>query len=626
MSRTRTATFAAAPYDYAEARAIADELELAEPVAIALVRRGHRTPQAARSFIEAAIEHDPSEFAGIGDAVAAIRAAIGRNERITVHGDYDVDGMCATAILVGALRRADAECDWLIPDRLGDGYGLSPGSVEEIARRGSGLVITADCGIASVAEVDALLAAGAAVVVTDHHQPGDDLPACPIVHPAVSGYPFEGLCGAAVAHKLVRALERDLGADAGGPGDLDLVALATVADLVPLVDESRTLARRGIAELRRARRAGTRALMEVANVEPERVDEGDIAFRLAPRLNAAGRLYRADAGVELLLATDDGRAREIAAELDSANYERRETERGVSNEAEAALRALPDDAREAPAIVVAGEGWHPGVVGIVASRLAERHGRPAVVLSIDGAKAKGSGRSVPGFDLLAALDACSDHLDRYGGHRAAAGMELPADAIEPFRSSFAAHAREVVPEDGLESPEPVDAVVGPEGLGLDVAEQLERLAPFGLGNPSVRLLVPAARIGDVRPMGEEGRHARFTLGSGAGTLQRAGRRLQLGERARCRSAAAARPGRPTRGQPLERRRRTARGPRRLDRREGTAPANTTARPKRFPAGGGSVTRPSSRATSRRRDGAGRTPAGGRSSTPAAARSSPASPS
>ena len=523
MSGCSPSTFAAEPYDYGEARRLADELELAEPVAIALVRRGHRTPDAARAFLAADVEHDPSAFAEIGDAVAAITAAIGRCERITIHGDYDVDGICATAILIGALRRAGAECDWLIPDRLGEGYGLSERSVAEVKRRGSGLVITADCGVASVAEVDALLAAGVEVVVTDHHQPGEALPACPIVHPKVSGYPFEGLCGAAVAHKLVLALERQLGLEGPPARDLDLVALATIADLVPLIDESRTLARRGIAELRRARRPGARALMEVAAVEPERVDEGDIGFRLAPRLNAAGRLYRADAGVELMLTDDASRARQIAAELDAANHERRETERGVSNEAEAARRELPEELREASGLVVAGEGWHPGVVGIVASRLVERHGRPAIVLSIDErGRAKGSGRSVPGFDLLAALDACAEHLDRYGGHRAAAGLELSADSIDAFRAAFAAHARDVTPEEGLAASEIVDAVVGPEGFGLDVAEQLERLAPFGQGNPPVRLLVPAARISDVRPMGEEGRHARFTVGSGAGALSARG--------------------------------------------------------------------------------------------------------
>ncbi len=519
MSTAEAPGYRAEPYDFAAARRLMAEFDLAEPVAIALVRRGLGSVEAAREFLAADESHDPSAFAGIGDAVATIEDAITGCERITVHGDYDVDGICSTTILVSALRRAGAECDWLIPDRLGDGYGLGERSLEELRSRGTGLLITADCGIASADEVERAKADGIEVVVTDHHHPGDRLPDCPIVHPVVSGYPFEGLCGAAVAHKLVLALERGRGiaGEAFERRDLDLVALATIADLVPLVGENRSLARRGLHELRLARRPGVRALIAGCSIEPERLDEGDIAFRLAPRLNAAGRLYRADAGVELMLTTDDARARAIASELDAANHERRETERGVSNEAEAALRDLPDEDRSAPALVLAGEGWHPGVVGIVASRIVERHGRPAVVLSVDSetGRAKGSGRSVPGFDLLAALDACAEHLDRYGGHRAAAGVELEADRVEAFRAAFADHAREVAPDGGLRAPERVDAVVGADALDLRVAEQFESLAPFGQGNPEIKLLVPGARIADVRPMGEEGKHARFQLSTGA---------------------------------------------------------------------------------------------------------------
>lgn len=527
--------FTVEPYDYDAARALADGLELAEPVAIALVRRGHDTVEAAREFLAADERHDPGAFEGIGESVAAIRRALDGGSRITVHGDYDADGICSTAILVAALRRAGGDCDWVIPDRLSDGYGLSAETVRELADRGTGLLITADCGITSASEIEAAREAGIAAVVTDHHQPGERLPACPIVHPAVCGYPFTGLCGAAVAHKLVAALERELGDGDPDDRDLDLVALATIADLVPLVGENRSLARRGIAKLRLARRPGVRALIAAAGIEPERLDEGDIAFRLAPRLNAAGRLYRADAGVELMLTGDAGRAREIAAELDAANRERRDTERAVANEAEAALRALPERDRDAPALVLAGEGWHPGVVGIVASRIVERHGRPAFVLAIDAeGRARGSGRSVPGFDLLAALDACSEYLERYGGHRGAAGVELDAAAIGGFRDAFAGHARALIPAGGVREPERIDAVVGAEALDLSVAEQLEALRPFGQGNPDVHLLLPGARVGDVRPMGEGGRHARFNLISGGlsargvafnsnGTLERAAR-------------------------------------------------------------------------------------------------------
>jgi single-stranded-DNA-specific exonuclease len=256
------ASFTADPYDYADVRLLMDRLELAEPVAITLVRRGHRTPEEARHFLEAEVVHDPSLFGGIAEATGLIAAAIGAGERITVHGDYDVDGMAATAILVTALGRAGASIDWLIPDRSADGYGLSEETLPRLLERGTRLLITADCGITSVAEVAAMRAAGIEVIVTDHHTPKEALPECTIVHPTVSGYPFPGLCGAAVAHKLVEELERtEFGQDPAEAAarDLDLVALATVADMVPLIDENRTLTRRGLAAMRRAKRPGLRA-------------------------------------------------------------------------------------------------------------------------------------------------------------------------------------------------------------------------------------------------------------------------------------------------------------------------------------------------------------------------------
>lgn len=511
MSPSPARAFELEPFDYAEARALMGELQLAEPVAVTLVRRGYRTAEQAREFLAAADDHDPFEFDSMAEVVERIGAAIGAGRRITVHGDYDVDGVCATAILVASLRELGAACDWLIPGRLEDGYGLTAAGVQRLAERGTGLLVTVDCGIGAVAEVEAAVAAGVEVIVTDHHQPGRELPACPILHPTVSGYPFAELCGTAVAHKLAVALR---GAEAVR-GELDLVALATVADLVPLRGENRSLVRRGIAEARRGRRPGLRALVAAAGVTPERLDEQDLAFRLGPRINAAGRLYRADAGVELMLCEDERRAAEIAGELDRANRERREIERAVSARAEQARAELPERFADAPGLVVAGEGWHPGVVGIVASRLAERHFRPVVAIALDGeGGGRGSARSVPGFDLLAALDACAEHLSRYGGHRAAAGLEIEADRVGGFREAFAAAVEAGWPPQARIRSEAVDAVVGGESLGQEVAEQLERLAPFGAGNPGVRLLVPGATVADVRPMGEGERHARFSLRSG----------------------------------------------------------------------------------------------------------------
>jgi single-stranded-DNA-specific exonuclease len=258
-----------------------------------------------------------------------------------------------------------------------------------------------------------------------------------------------------------------------------------------------------------------RALLKAAGCEASEVDEGDLAFRLGPRINAAGRLYRADAGVELFLTEDDARAEEIAAELSRANAERRTAEQAVDAAAEAARRALPERLRAAPGLVLAGEGWHPGVIGIVASRLSERHHRPVVVISLDDeGGGRGSGRSIPGFDLLAGLQACASHLVSFGGHRAAAGLELRAEHLDAFREAFAAHCEAVLGPEDLKRTERIDAMVSGAGIGLELAEELERLAPFGMGNPNVRLLVPSAHVRDVRPMGK-GRHARFSLHSGA---------------------------------------------------------------------------------------------------------------
>ncbi len=501
--------FSAEPYSYADVRAVADGLELSEPVAVTLVRRGFRTPEQARAFLAADESHPPAAFRSMGAAVERIRAAVEAGRRITVYGDFDVDGVCATTLMVSTLCELGAECDWLIPDRMTDGYGLSAANVERLAARGTSLLLTVDCGVTAVAEVGRARELGIETIVTDHHQAGEELPDCTLLHPGIDGYPFEHLCGTAVAWKLACALRGD-----PSRRDLDLVALATVADVVPLVGENRALVKQGLAEMRRLGRPGLRALIAAAKVEPNRLDEGDLAFRLAPRINAAGRLYRADAGVELLLTADDARAEEIAIELSHVNAERRATEREVDAAAEAALRELPEEARAARGLVLAGEGWHPGVIGIVASRLVERHHRPVVVVSLDGEEGRGSGRSIPGFDLHAALEACSSHLIGFGGHRAAAGLSLRSDQVEAFRAAFAAHANGVLGDEDLLRTDRVDAMVGGVGLGLDLAEELGRLAPFGMGNPGVRLLVPSAHVGDVRTMGAEGKHSRFSLHSG----------------------------------------------------------------------------------------------------------------
>jgi single-stranded-DNA-specific exonuclease len=486
-------------------------LGISGALAQVLVRRGFADPARARAFLAAEEEHSPHAFAGIEDAVGAILAHLRSGLRITVHGDYDVDGVCSTAVLVRALRELGGDVDSYLPDRASDGYGLAMHTVRRLAARGTRLLLTADCGVGAVAEVAAARSSGMAVVVSDHHTPPADgtLPDAPIVHPAVCGYPCRELCATAVAHKLAQALYAAAGRDPGElRRELDLVALATIADVVTLRGENRTLVRRGLRVLASTAKPGLRALMAVAGVDPARVDERALAFALAPRLNAAGRLYRADAGLELILTEDPARAAQIAAELDRANRERRQVEHGIRCEAEAQMDALGERA----AYVLAGERWHAGVIGIVAARLAERSGRPVVLVALDGDSGKGSGRSIEGFDLLAGLNACAEHLVRYGGHSAAAGLEVERGRVEQLADALCAHAEGVLADRDAGPVERVDAVVGGEELSMTLAEELQALAPFGRGNPTVALLLADATFADARPMGE-GKHVRFTVRS-----------------------------------------------------------------------------------------------------------------
>jgi single-stranded-DNA-specific exonuclease len=493
-------------YDLSAALALQHALGVSHVVAQILVRRGLARSDEARAFLAASEAHEPAEFAGIDRALALIVDHIAQGTRITVHGDYDVDGVCATAIMVRALRWLGATVDWFLPSRIEDGYGLSSATVARLARRGTGLLLTVDCGITAVEEVAAAHAAGLDVVITDHHASRADgeLPDCPIVHPAVGGYPCPNLCGAGVAFKVAQALGAGTVVE-----DVELVALATVADLVPLTGENRRLVREGLRVLANTAKPGLRALMAVSRADPSALDSQTLGFRLAPRINAAGRLRRPDAGLELLLTDDRARADEIAVELDAINAERRAVEQRIVWQAEAQVSELG----QRSAYVLAAEDWHPGVIGIVASRIVEHHHRPAILIALDGELGTGSGRSIPGFDLLGALHAGGEHLERYGGHRAAAGLTVRREQVERFREAIECHAAGLLTPELLERRERVDAIVSGVELGLPLAEELGALEPCGLGNPAPRLLIPGGRFGDLRRMGE-GRHARFSVSSG----------------------------------------------------------------------------------------------------------------
>jgi single-stranded-DNA-specific exonuclease len=489
----------------AEVAALAAELDVSEVTASVLLRRGYGEAEAARAFLDGVRQpHDPLLLGDTALAVERIHAATAAGTRICVHGDYDVDGICATALAVLTLRSLGADVVWHLPSRFEEGYGVSRDTLARLAEDGVGLVLTVDCGITAVEEVAEAKALGLEVIVTDHHRPGPELPDCPIVATRPSPYPFPELCGTGVAWKLAEAL------GSAHRRHLDLVALATIADVVPLVDENRSLAIAGLRALARTAKPGLRALMRSARVDPAALDATAVAFRLAPRINAAGRLCRPDVALELVLTEEEETATRLAAELETLNRDRQAVEERILRDAVRTVEEWPEPKRRRRGYVLWSEDWHEGVNGIVASRLVERFGRPVVLIARSQDAWKGSGRSVSAFDLHGALGACSEHLERYGGHRAAAGLSISEDRLEPFADAFAAHADSVLGEEDLRALTVVDAIVPASSLTLDLAAELDRLAPFGLGNPDVTLLVPSCEAVDPATVGE-GKHLRFRL-------------------------------------------------------------------------------------------------------------------
>jgi len=494
---------------FAEVSALATALEISETTASILVRRGTTDVDEARAFLEGErAAHDPFLLGDMTEAVALIRASIAAGKRICVHGDYDVDGICATALAVLTLRELGADVEWHLPSRFEEGYGVSGDTISRLADDGCGLLITVDCGITAVDEVAAAKARGLDVIVTDHHRPAEVLPDCPIVATRPSDYPFPELCGTGVVHKLAQAL---LGVDHEAVRrHADLVALATIADVVPLLDENRSLAIAGLRALARTQKPGLRALMRSAQVDPAAIDSSAVGFRLAPRINAAGRLGRPDAALDLLLTGDDDEAERLAGELETLNRDRQAVEDRILRAAVAEVERWPEQKRYRRGYVLWGENWHEGVIGIVASRLVERFNRPVVMIAGTGGSWKGSGRSVTAFDLHGALAACSGRLERFGGHRAAAGLSILPENLEAFAADFAAHADAHLDDDELAPVTKIDAIVPGASLTLGLAQELARLAPFGLGNPDVTLLVPSCESVNPGLVGE-GKHLRFRV-------------------------------------------------------------------------------------------------------------------
>jgi single-stranded-DNA-specific exonuclease len=502
-------------------------------VAQLLICRGITDPAKARSFLDPKLSdlYDPEMLPGCREAAQRIHAAVQAKQRIVIYGDYDVDGMSGTAVLYLCLKLLGAEVSYYVPHRVDEGYGLNCDAVRSWGNGRASLMITVDCGISGVEEAVVARQCGLDLIITDHHTIGAQLPeAAAIVHPQLpSDYPFSGLSGSGVALKVAWALcQQASGAQKVSPRmreflvqAVGLAALGTVADVVPLVDENRVLVHHGLESLARCPTLGLATLMKIAKIEPKingdgnpRLDSEDIGFALAPRLNAAGRLAQAQLGVELLVTDRADRALELAQYIDQLNGSRQTLERSMQLAAKKQIDERFSEADD-PAFVLAERGWHPGVIGIVAGRLAEKHHRPVVLISLDQMGTRsgiGSARSVPGFNLHAALEACDECLLAHGGHAAAAGLKIDEDRIDAFRIAFCEVAAAEISQQQRVADLLIDAEFPLSAFTTKTVYQIERLAPFGQHNARPLLCATGAKLdGPPKAIGAGGRHLSLRL-------------------------------------------------------------------------------------------------------------------
>ncbi len=468
--------------------ALRTALGIPTPLAALLAQRGLETPALAGEFLRPSLDAlgDPLALLGMPDAVHEIAGAVTRGDPILVHGDYDVDGQCATAVLTRALRESGATVIPFVPHRMRDGYDFGPAGLAEALRVGARLIVTCDCGITAGETVRDATERGIRVVVTDHHLPGPTLPpAAVVVDPQQPGDASGtgNLSGTGVAFKLVQALVPVLGLPRHLPMHLlDLVALATVADVVPLVGENRILVKHGLRILAETRWPGLRALLGTAGLAGKQLRAGQLAFMLGPRLNAAGRVGDANDGLRLLLTEDPTEAMALAERLERLNAERQALDGRILEEALAMVEAVGDP-EDVASYVLASEGWHAGVVGIVASRVVERFGRPTFLISVDNGVGKGSGRSISRFDLHQGLTACGDLLERYGGHRMAAGLTIRADRVDAFRERFETVVAAGLPPEDRGPEQRIDLEIALDDITDDLERLCRHLEPCGMGNP-----------------------------------------------------------------------------------------------------------------------------------------------
>jgi len=502
-------------------RNLVRELQIPEILARILINRGIITPGEARSFLAGDLDqlHDPYLLPGMDEAVNRIMAARERAEKVLVFGDYDVDGVTSTVVLLTVLRELGIDAHYYIPDRLEEGYGLNSEALEWARAEGFSLVVTVDCGITAVEEVARGRELGLDIVITDHHEPHSKIPAAlAVIDPKLSGcrYPWPELAGVGVVFKLSQAL---LAKDRGerpwsrvGLELLDVVALGTIADIVPLKGENRVLVKHGLKALRETKRLGLRALVEVCGLEGREITAGHVGFMLAPRINATGRLGSAAMAVELLLSQDEEQARQLAVVLDKENQERQAVEGAILAQV---IKTIEEeyDLEHNPVIVLGAEEWHHGVVGIVASRVVDRYHRPAILIGLEGEEGKGSCRSINGFNMFLALQACERYLTRFGGHKQAAGLSLKRENLAAFREAVNDYARANLTLADLTPKVEADGLVALHQLNEELLEKLEQLEPFGYHNPSPLLLCRGARLQECRPVGKKGDHLKLKVKS-----------------------------------------------------------------------------------------------------------------
>ncbi|CQR74014.1 single-stranded-DNA-specific exonuclease RecJ [Sporomusa ovata] len=496
------------------ANELSQKLNISEYIAQALINRGITNEQAADEFLSAGAEHmaDPYALKGMRTAVERIIQAVEIKEKITIYGDYDVDGITACATLYKTLTRLGAIVEFYIPDRQSEGYGLNPAALHNLINTGTKLVITVDCGISASKEI-AAIGDQLAIIITDHHQPPAELPvAVAIINPKQPGclYPEKNLAGVGVAFKLCQGLWQHVyGLETQFFDYLDIVAIGTVADIVPLTGENRVLVKLGLKQLQTTDNLGIEALLEVCGLRGKVIDSGSIGFVIAPRLNAVGRVSQAAAGVELLITKDANYAHELANLLDGENLTRQNIEKSILAKAEEQLDTV--DVGAVKVLVLAGEEWHSGVIGIVASRLVDKYYKPVVMISIHDGVGKGSCRSIPAFDMYTALTACSDLLTQFGGHRQAAGLSIPLPNIPLLRERLNSLAAETLSADDYVPVLTIDSILPLEEINASFLEQLASLEPYGFGNPSPVFACHNIVMKEKRLIGQQNRHLKLKL-------------------------------------------------------------------------------------------------------------------